>query len=78
MLCPLMMVGKAISHLMKRQKCNYTLVFNLKLEYYFTREKEIVCAQQQQSVPKSINDFVEMTIFLCLICFSIYPKMQGF
>ena len=26
----------------------------------------------------SINEFVEMTIFLCLICFSIYDKMQGF
>ena len=26
----------------------------------------------------SINDFVEMTIFLCSICFSIYAKMQGF
>ena len=26
----------------------------------------------------SINEFVEMTIFLCLICFSIYNKMQGF
>ena len=26
----------------------------------------------------SINDFVEMTIFLCLICFSIYAKMQSF
>ena len=26
----------------------------------------------------SINDFVEMTIFLCLICFSIFAKMQGF
>ena len=26
----------------------------------------------------SINDFVEMAIFLCLICFSIYDKMQGF
>ena len=25
-----------------------------------------------------INDSVEMTIFLCLICFSIYAKMQGF
>ena len=25
-----------------------------------------------------INEFVEMTIFLCLICFSIYDKMQGF
>ena len=25
-----------------------------------------------------INEFVEMTIFLCLICFSIYEKMQGF
>ena len=39
-----------------------------KLEYCFTREKEIVFAQQ----------FVEMTVFLCLICFSIYDKMQGF
>ena len=26
----------------------------------------------------SINDFVEMTIFLYLICFSIYAKIQGF
>ena len=26
----------------------------------------------------SINDFVEMTLFLYLICFSIYPKIQGF
>ena len=26
----------------------------------------------------SINEFVEMTIFLCLICFSIYDKIQGF
>ena len=26
----------------------------------------------------SINEFVEMTIFLRLICFSIYDKMQGF
>ena len=26
----------------------------------------------------SINEFVEMTIFLCLICFSIYDIMQGF
>ena len=26
----------------------------------------------------SINQFVEMTIFLCLICFFIYDKMQGF
>ena len=26
----------------------------------------------------SINEFVEMTIFLCLICLSIYDKMQGF
>ena len=26
----------------------------------------------------SINDFVEMTIFLCLICFFIYDKMHGF
>ena len=28
--------------------------------------------------PMSINEFVEMTIFLCLICFAIYDKMQGF
>ena len=26
----------------------------------------------------SNNEFVEMTIFLCLICFFIYDKMQGF
>ena len=26
----------------------------------------------------SINEFVEMTIFLCLICFSIYDNIQGF
>ena len=26
----------------------------------------------------SINEFVEKTIFLCLRCFSIYDKMQGF
>ena len=26
----------------------------------------------------SINQFVKMTVFLCLICFSIYDKMQGF
>ena len=29
-------------------------------------------------VPMSINEIVEMTIFLCLICFSIYDKLQGF
>ena len=51
---------------------------NYKLEYCFAREKEIVFAQQKQSVPMSINQCVEMTIFLCLICFSIYDKMQGF
>ena len=42
------------------------------------RGKEIVFAQQKQSVPMSINQFVEMTVFLCLTCFSIYDKMQGF
>ena len=26
----------------------------------------------------NINDFVEMNIFLCLICFSICAKIQGF
>ena len=26
----------------------------------------------------SINQFVEMTVFLCLICFYIYDKMHGF
>ena len=29
-------------------------------------------------LPAWINQFVEMTVFLCLICFSIYDKMQGF
>ena len=51
----------------------------LKLEYCFAKEKEIVFALQKQSVPMSINDFVEMTIVLCLIWFfSICAKMQGF
>ena len=49
-----------------------------KLEYCFAREKEIVFAVQKQSIPMSINQFVEMTVFLCLISFSIYDKMQGF
>ena len=49
-----------------------------KIEYCFAREKEIVFAQQKQSVPMSINDFVEMTILRGLICFSIYAKMQVF
>ena len=48
------------------------------LQYCFAREKKIVFAQQKQSVPMSINEFVEMTIVLCLICFAIYDKMQGF
>ena len=26
----------------------------------------------------SINEFVKMTILLCVICFSIYEKMQDF
>ena len=26
----------------------------------------------------SINQFVEMTVFLYIICFSIYDKMEGF
>ena len=53
-------------------------VKHLKLEYCFAREKEIVFAHQKQSVPMSINQFIEMTIFLCLICSSISDKMQGF
>ena len=32
----------------------------------------------RNSVPTSINDFVEMNILLCLTCFSICAKMQGF
>ena len=31
-----------------------------------------------QSVPISINEFVEITIFLSLTCYSIHGKMQGF
>ena len=50
----------------------------MKLEYCFVRGKEIVFAQQKHSFPMSINEFVEMAIFLCLICVSIYDKMQGF
>ena len=38
-------------------------------EFSFAREKE-------QSIPMSINDFVGMTIFLCLIWFYIYPKIH--
>ena len=52
------------------------LTHNLLLEYCFAREKEIVFAQQKQSVPMNINDFVEMTIFLCLIYFSICAKIK--
>ena len=33
---------------------------NIKLEYCFAREKEIVFAQQKQSAPMSINQFVEI------------------
>ena len=39
--------------------------YKYQLEYCFIRE--IVFAVQKQSIPMSINDFVEMTIFLCLI-----------
>ena len=60
----------------KKQKSE--LFTNLRLEYCFVREKEIVFAQQKQSVPMSINEFVEMTIFLCLTNFSVYDKMQSF
>ena len=51
---------------------------SLTIEYCSARKKEIVFVQQKQSVPISINQFVEMAVFLCLICFSIYDKMQGF
>ena len=59
-----------------------------KLEYCFTREREIAFTQQKktknkkktkkqknQIVPMS-NDFVEITIFLCLIYFYIYGKYK--
>ena len=42
------------------------------------KRKRNCFAQQKQSIPVSINQFVEITVFLCLICFSIYDKMQGF
>ena len=45
------------------------------LEYCFTREKQLVFAEQKQSIPMSIHDFAERTILLCLICF---PLMQKF
>ena len=47
-----------------------------KLEYCFAREKEIFFAQQKQNIPISINDFVEMTIFLCLIYFPFMPNTR--
>ena len=34
----------------------------IELNYCFARKKEIVLAQQIQSIPMSINDFIEMTI----------------
>ena len=41
--------------------------------------KIVFAKQKKQNIPMSINDFVEMTIFLCLIWFFfIYAKMQGF
>ena len=53
--------------------------YSFKLTRVLLRKRKRNCfAQQKQSVPMSINEFVEMTIFLCLICFSIYDKMQGF
>ena len=42
---------------------------NFQLEYCFAREKEIVFAQEKQSLPMSTFDFAEMTILLCLIWF---------
>ena len=50
----------------------------VKTRVLLRKGKEIVFVEQKQSVPMSINQFVEMTVFLCLICFSIYDKMQGF
>ena len=47
----------------------------IQIEFCFAREKEIVFAQYNQSVPMSINDFVKLTIFLCSISFSIYAKI---
>ena len=47
--------------------------------YNYSIEKKKLCLHsKKESVPMSINEFVEMTMFLCLICFAIYDKMQGF
>ena len=40
------------------------------------RKRNCFC-KAKQSIPTIINEFVEMTIFLCLRCFYIYDKMQG-
>ena len=40
------------------------------------KKKEIVFAEKKQNIPKNINDCVERTMFLCLMFFSIYAKMQ--
>ena len=40
-------------------------------------KKKLFLHRKKQSVPISINDFAEMTIFLCLISFSVCAKMQG-
>ena len=40
------------------------------------KRKEIVFAQQKQSVKMSINDFAEMTNLVCLICFPFIQKIN--
>ena len=51
-----------------------------KLGYYsivLQEKKEIIFANQKQSVPLRMKDCVEMTMFRCLICL-IYPGVQIF
>ena len=68
--------------------CNYLPPYKLDVlnivEYRFSCEMEahvevtISTRYFNVCVPMSINEFVEMAIFLWLIRFSIYDKMQGF
>ena len=51
-------------------------IYIYKLEYCCTRGKEIVFAQRKQSIPRSINDFAEMNILVCLLCFPFIQKLN--
>ena len=41
-------------------------------------KKKLSLHSKNKASQSAFNDCVDMTMFLCLICFSIYAKMQGF